>query len=263
MAMDMMSLEALQNLNDSYYEQQAKADQMQMGTRLDALREAAIGVGARGGLVHQTKIINQALDELKRKLDTIYDFAPLMIVGRVIPPVLTETRDVYTQGDGANLRLAGRTYKVEAQARFSSRPPNWRDYLYMSYSDDPMPSRILLPHNQDEQEIWKKAVVDGWAKGVHQANEIFTINLNRLNRDYIGMTRYRILALKRMVTMPVVAEQSMPINASGNTMSLDETLLRITALPSFNSDMRDWMPLSGEAGHKPVAMTKSPNGKDD
>ena len=250
MAVDAVSLEAIQNMNQSYYEQRVvekgSDKDRANGTRLDALREAALGAGARGGLVFQTRIINKALDQVKRNLDTVYDFAPMMIHGRVLPPVLTETREVYSQGDGANLRLAGRSYKVEAQAKFTSRPPQWRDYLYMEYGSDPMPSRVLMPANPEEQEVWKRIVAEGWKQGIEQATVIFTTNLSRLNRDYTGMARYHVLALRRMVTMPVVAEQNMPINTSGDTMSVDETLLRITALPEFNADMRDWTPLSSE-----------------
>lgn len=241
-----VSLEAIQNLTPPYYEQRVVENASGSVPRLDALREAALGAGARGGLIAQTSIINLALDKVQRNLDTVYDFSPLMIRGRVVPPVLTETREVYSQGDGANLRLAGRSYKVEAQARFGSRPPQWRDYLYVVYGDDPLPSAKLMPVNGKEQEVWKSSVTEGWKQGVEQANMIFQTNLNRLNRDYTGMVRYHILALKRMVTMPVVAEQNMPINRSGDTMSVDETLLRITALPEFNADMKEWTPLIGE-----------------
>lgn len=248
MAMDAVSLEAIQNLNQPAYEQRVveKGGEKGGSFRLEALKEAAVGAGARGGLVYQTKLINKALDKVKRQLDTVYDFSPLMIKGRVVPPVLAETREIYSQGDSANLRLAGRSYKVEAQARFSSRPPQWRDYVYVDYDDVKMPSAVLMPRNGEEQEVWRRAVAEGWKQGIEQAGMIFDANLNRLNRDYTGMVRYHILALKRMVTMPVLAEQSMPINTSGDTMNLDETLLRITALPEFNRDMREWSVLGSE-----------------
>lgn len=249
MAMDVGSLEALQNLNQPAYEQRVtekSGEKAGSSFRLDALREAAVGVGARGGLVNQTKVVNRALDRIARNLDAIYDFTPLMIKGRVIPPVLTITKDVYTQGDATNLRLAGRSYKIEAQPRFSSRPPQWREYIYIDYGEAKLPSATLLPRSPEEQEVWRKAVNEGWQQGVEQANLIFNTNVNRLNRDYVGMVRYHVLAMKRMVTLPVVAEQNMPLNTSGNSMSVDETLLRITALPEFNADMRDWSPLMNE-----------------
>lgn len=253
--MDAISLEVLQKLNMPIAEQRV-VDQSgrSNGSRLEALREAAFGVGARGGLQSQSAIINTALDKTKRNLDTIYDFTPLMIKGRVIPAVLTETRDIYTQGDAVSLRLAGRAYKIDAQPRFSSRPPNWREYLGMNYGGSTLPSTMLLPRTTDEQVVWQKKVAEGWGQGVIQANDIFQTNLNRLNRDYVGMCRYHILALKRMVTIPVVAEQSMPINTSGNTMSLDETLLRITALPAFNTDMSKWTSLGSE-----IERSQQPN----
>lgn len=245
--MDAVSLEALQRLNMPISEQRVvDRSGHAEGSRLEALREAALGVGARGGLQAESEVINSALEKTKRNLDTVYDFTTLMIKGRVIPAVMTETRDIYTQGDAVNLRLAGVAYKIDAQPRFSSRPPNWREYLMMNYGTGTLPSSVLLPRTAEEQDVWSKAVADGWVQGIRQADEIFTSNRNRLNRDYVGMCRYHILALKNMVTIPVVAEQAMPINTSGNSMSLDETLLRITAMPEFNKDMKGWSPLGSE-----------------
>lgn len=245
--MDAVSLEALQRLNMPVAEQRVvdRAGHAN-GSRLEALREAALGVGARGGLQSESAVINAALEQTKRNLDTVYDFTPLMIKGRVIPAVLTETRDIYTQGDASNLRLAGVAYKIDVQPRFSSRPPNWREYLTMNFGGGSLPSSVLLPRTPEEQEVWSQAVAVGWVQGIRQADEIFTSNRNRLNRDYVGMCRYHVLALKNMVTIPVVAEQAMPINTTGNSMSLDETLLRITTVPQFNKDMKGWSPLGSE-----------------
>lgn len=246
--MDMTSLEAIQNMSQPAYERQVvmQSGESMGNFRLDALREAAEGAGARGGLSFQTAMINKTIKRIERNLDTVYDFSSLMIKGRVVPPVLTETREVYSQGDDSNLRLAGRTFKVESQARFSSRSPHWRDYLYVEYGDQAMPASALMPRNSEEQEVWRRAVANGWKQGVEQARFNFQTNLNRLNRDYTGMTRYHILAIKGMVTLPVVSQQNMPINATGDTMNLDETLLRITALPEFNADMSTWSPLMNE-----------------
>jgi defect-in-organelle-trafficking protein DotC len=245
--MDAISLEQLQRLSQPAFEQQVvEQSGAKSGSRLEALKEAAFGVGARGGLISESSNINESLDKVKRNLDTVYDFASLMIQGRVVPAVLTEARDLYTQGDDVTLRLSGVSYKVESQARFASRPPHWREYLKVDYGNvaDAMPSTSLLPRNSAEKEVWQKAVKEGWAKGVEQADEIFQTNLNRLNRDYTGMVRYHVLALKGMVTMPVVAQSSTPIIAGRSSMSLDETLLRITALPEFNGDMKTWVPVT-------------------
>jgi len=243
------TLEQLQNINQPVYEQLVISESggdIKGNARLAALREAAEGVGARGGLLFETTAITRVLKRVERNLDTVYDFSSLMIQRRVVPPVLIESRDVYTQNDSSSLRLAGRIYKVEAQARFASRAPHWQDYLYVNYGDQDLPPSTMLPRNDEEQTVWKKAVTEGWEQGIKQGRFNFQTNFNRLNRDYIGMTRYHILELKGMVTLPIVAQQRMPINASGETMNLDETLLRITALPSFNARMNSWSPLPNE-----------------
>lgn len=261
-----ITLDAIQNLNQPAYVQSAVKNNGEKATaRLNALKDAAVGVGARAGLLNQTRLINQALEQASRRLDTVYNFGPLMIQGRVVPPVFTETKDIYTQGNDVTLRLGRQSYKVEAQARFASRPPHWRDYVIMPVGDSlAMSSEELLPRDSGEQEVWRKAVAEGWKQGVEQAGVIFETNMSRLNRDFTGMVRYHILALKNMVTMPIVAEMSMPINTSRDTMSVDETLLRITALPEFNTDVREWRPLINRhqpPAAVPVEPSVAPEGK--
>lgn len=247
MAMDLGTLEALQNLNQPVIEQRvADKGDTGRGSRLDALRNAALGVGARGALIARTKIINKALKKAERSLDTTYDFSSLMIEGRVVPAVLTETRDVYTQEGTQTVLLSGISYKIEAQPRFASRAPTWREYLYMEPGEMTMASLQLLPRDSAEQEIWRKAVAEGWRDGTKQADDIVEANIHRLNRDYTGMVRYRILAYNNKITMPMLAQSMLPINSSGNTMTLDEQLLRITRQPAFNTDMRKWESLGQE-----------------
>jgi len=248
-----ISLEAIQNMNQPAYVQSAiKQNGEKASWRIAALRDAALGVGARAGLLYQTRLNNQALEKVARRLDTVYAFGALMIQGRVVPPVFTETKDNYTQGNNVTLRLGRQSYKVEFQARFSSRPPHWRDYLISPVGSTlAMSSDELLPRDSGEQEVWRKAAAEGWTQGVEQAGVIFETSMNRLNRDFVGMCRYHILALKNMVTMPIVAEQNMPINASGDSMNLDETLLRITALPEFNTDMKEWRSLTSRHQRAP------------
>lgn len=250
------SLETLQAMSASEPDSKG-SDPKALNLRQEALREAALGVGARGGLRYRMGIISHALERGARQLDLIYDFSPLMIQGRVIPAVLEESRDVFTQGDSRVVRLSGVAYKVVSQARFASRPPQWRQYLLVDVSTARQPSAALLPRNKEEQAIWRDAVAEGWKQGVVQANQMLQDGLNRLNRDYTGMVRYHILALKNMVTMPIVAESNMPITGSGDSMALDETLLRITELPSFNRNMSGWAPLGADEG----ATTRIPEGE--
>jgi defect-in-organelle-trafficking protein DotC len=249
MPVDTISLEALQNMNQPAIEQQAAAG---VGTgslgdiRLDALHDAAFGVGARGGLIEETKLIQSVLKAHEREYDTVYDFSPLMIEGRVVPPVLAQAKDLYTQKGVDTIRIARQEWTIFAQAHFSSRPPTWREYLMIDPGALAMPPTALLPKNSNERDIWQKAVAAGWGAGVKQANDAFQINLNRLTRDYGGMVNYHVLALKKTVTLPIVAQLDMPLHSAGDRMTTDETVLRLTALPQFDTDMKKWQTLGQE-----------------
>jgi defect-in-organelle-trafficking protein DotC len=121
-----------------------------------------------------------------------------------------------------------------------------------------------LPTTDAEREIWKKAVAAGWKAGIEQADQGFKINMNRLTRDYRGMVNYHILALRKMVTLPIVAHMEMPLNSRGDTMTMGETVLRLTALPTFDANMKKWRPLAGEddrvqmPGDIPAASVRAP-----
>lgn len=249
MPMDLTTLEALQNLNQPVIERKVNETAAGgRGTRLHELRNAGLSVGARGALISDTKIINKALKQAERTLETTYNFQSLMIEGRVIPAVLTETRDVYTQEGDKTVLLSGVSYKIESNPRFASRAPTWREYLYMEPGELTPANLQLLPRDGNEQEIWRRAVADGWQQGLKQAEEIFDANAKRLNRDYTGMIRYRVLALNNKITLPSLAQSMMPINSKGDTMTVDEQLLRITRQPAFNTNMSQWEALGQEVG---------------
>lgn len=249
MPIDTVSLDALQNLNQPAIVQSAVAG---AGTnslgnlRLDAVRDAAFGVGARGGLIDESREIQTVLKARALQYDTVFDFSPLMIQGRVVPPVLTQEKDLYTLKGVDTIRIAQQDWTIFSQARFTSRPPTWREYLMVDPGPLAMPAPELLPTTDAEREIWKKAVATGWQAGIQQADQGFKINMNRLTRDYRGMVNYHILALKKMVTLPIVAHMEMPLNSRGDTMSMGETVLRLTALPTFDANMKKWRPLAGE-----------------
>lgn len=247
--MDAISLEALQQLSQPAIEQRAgaHAGAADFGNfRLNALHDAAFGVGARGGLISESQLIRTVLKSKERELDVVWDFAPLMIQGRVLPPVMNRVDDIYAQRGDRTIRIAKTDWAFQAQARFTSRPPSWREYLMPEPGSLSPPSAALYPGNAAEREIWQKAVAEGWQSGVKQADEIYQLNLNRLKRDYVGMKNYRVLALNRLVTMPIVAQMDMPMNTTGETMSIDETLFRLTVMPSFNTNMKDWRALGRE-----------------
>ncbi|MDR6712117.1 defect-in-organelle-trafficking protein DotC [Pseudomonas hunanensis] len=210
--------------------------------RGEAILDAALQVGVKAGLAWQLTNINKALKSREREFDTVYDFSGLMIQDRVVPPVITEARHLYNQDGDYTLRLSGASYKIESQARFSSVPPSWREYLSFPLPAMDRTSLVsaLMPRSDEEERVWKLAVRDGWKQGVEQANLMLTYGFDRMNRDIDGMRRFSEFARHGQITMPIISGAAIPVTKEGQTMAVDETLLRITALPQFNEDMSAW-----------------------
>ena len=85
-------------------------------TRTQAIRDTALSLGVKGGIVWQLDNIRLIINRRARDLDTVYDFAHLMIQERVVPPVISEARDLYNQDGDLALRLSGAYYRIESQA---------------------------------------------------------------------------------------------------------------------------------------------------
>ena len=248
MAMDMppMTLEQAQRLYDrpAYVRSAAPQDAETLTdamkaqknesakARSQAILDTALGLGVKAGMAWQLRNIEAAIKLHQREFDTIYDFGHLMIQTRVVPPVITETRDLYNQDGEYALRLSGAYYKIEYQARFSSVAPNWREYLTFPQPDLSRASLMaaLMPRDSDEERVWQLAVADGWKQGVEQANLMLQYGLDRMNRDYAGMLRFHTFVMQGKLTLPAIASESISVTNNGQTMAVDETLLRITKL---------------------------------
>lgn len=206
--------------------------------RANAIRDSGMTYGATAGLAYQSAMNNQATERHAARYDTIFNFEPMMI-GNVLPPVLTRAIDVYDQSADDVLRLVGETYRIEAQARFVSRAPNWREYVIRHYAQADAPSFNFA--SAEEKASFSAAVAEGWEAGVRQANAIFKEGLNRLKRDFEGMALYHVLLAQGRVTLPFVATASSAVGGSASShINLDETLLRITARPEIVIDRTTW-----------------------
>lgn len=210
--------------------------------RAQALTDTALSLGLKAGLSHQLRNIERAVGKMDRDLDLIYDFTPLMIHQRVVPAVITEARDLYNQDGDRALRLSGAFYTIKQQARFSSVAPNWREYLsFPKTTVDRGSLRMMLkPVTEDERQIWRSAVQNGWDQGVEQANLMLVQAMDRLNRDFTGMGRFHRFVIEGKMSMPAIAREDFAVTQQGGTLAVDETLLRITTLPEFNAKMGNW-----------------------
>ncbi|PCH57857.1 MAG: type IV secretion system protein DotC [Legionellales bacterium] len=208
--------------------------------RINALRDTALSVGARGGLAWRAKQINSILSRQEHLLYRIFNFHCLLLDDNILPPVLVSGKNILQlHGDGI-IRIADQSYRIIQQAKFVTNPPTWRKYLWMHFSQPETPNRTLLPQNKIERAIWQKHVAVGWLSGIKQADTIFTSNLGRLKRDYQGIIRYHNLLAQHIVSKPFVAKASFGITGNGKEISINDQLLRITDFPSLQTDSSKW-----------------------
>ena len=216
------------------------------GPRGEALQEAAPSFGARGGLAARGFALNEILRRYESRLDAAYDFHALVVAvgsGQTLmrPPIVTEAQMAFALGDGGQIaRETGRVYEITRQAQLSSAPPNWRSYLVRAWSDPTPPPDDLRPRSKEEAEHWNKWVAEGWGNGERQAVEIFLSDLGRLNRDIIGMARYRVLLRAGLVEQPRVTFARRAVQGGRDKMRLNDRTITITNQPGLNANRRSW-----------------------
>lgn len=208
--------------------------------RAKVLRDNAMSIGAQGGLAYASEQINAHMNQDRRYLDSIFNFDAMMLSHGVIPPVLEVGDNSLNLDDPNTVRVADRTYKIVKQAQFATTPPNWREYLWLTYSRPLLPDKSLLPRNNMEQKIWCAGVRAGWEKGIVQSYSIFKQNLARLKRDYRGMLLYRKLLQEKMISPPFVARTELGVTGNGTDMRINDQVLRIVELPQLQTNSRGW-----------------------
>jgi len=219
--------------------------------RAKALRDTAFSVGARGGLLYQSKQIMAGINHESVDLDRIFQFGALQLKSGVLPPVITVANDAVESRGLFTLHVAGEIYRIKVPARFVTAMPSWRDYLYVGLKEGETveaPHSSLLPKGPGEREIWVRSVKEGWKAGVMQANEIYEANVSRLKRDFNGMIRYKMLYVKGMITAPEVAGTTAVAAGNGDELSVNDSIYRITGSSKLETDSRKWKPLVYEGG---------------
>ena len=211
-----------------------------------AMKDAALSYGARAGLAWESRNINRMLQGRSSEIARTYDFQRTMIKGpdnvTILPPVISEARQAWeTSEAGKTLRVADTVYEIVEQARFAAVPPLWQAYLVRDYKTPEPPPDSLLPKDSTEREQWRKWVSEGWSMGQKQAREIFQADLERLERDFNGMVRYKALLEQGKVSAPVVADAKFGTTGTGQDMRVNDRAIRITRDPTLKVDNpQDW-----------------------
>lgn len=221
--------------------------------RESALREAAVTLGARQGLLDKTCSIRREIDAQRAALDRRFRFADLMMGRGILPPVISEARDSVSL-DAAVMRVASRVYHLDEPARVVDIPPTWRDWLFVGLPAEECGSVVseasglsaqLRPQNSAEEAYFRSLLGEAYQAGTQQAKASFEDNLARLERSYHGMRRYYELFQRGMVSAPVIVTSTDVVKRDDpNTLVVGNTVIRITVPVDFVENAEQWKPLS-------------------
>ncbi len=239
----------IDNLLDYDIEDRKKTeeDTLPIDIRLDAIKEAATSFGARGGLAKRTYQIREELKLRSRYLDKVFDFNLLLISapsGLLIePPIITESMNsMLVDIDGQTAAVSDKIYNIIRNARIVSAPRTWRIYLEREWGEVIPPPDILVPKTDEERDVWIEHVEKGWKHGWEQADEIFKSDLARLESDFQGMIRYRMLLAQGMVSPPYALQIDRGITGGGDQMRVGDRAVQITGVPELITGAETWKP---------------------
>ena len=196
--------------------------------RADMVRTAALTYGAQGGLAGRSFAINQMLRRYQAQLDGTFDFRALVLAvgsGQTLmrPPIVTAAQMAFALGDNGQVaRETSCIYQITREAQLASAPPNWRSYLVRIWANPHRPIDAVLPRTKQEAAYWNKWVAEGWAQGEKQAVEIYLSDLGRLERDIIGMARYRVLLRAKLVESPKLAFQTKRVDGGRDSLHVGD-----------------------------------------
>lgn len=235
------SMEALMAIRPGYSPKQEAGN-----GRDDTVRQAAWAYGAQGGLAARSYAINLMLERESAILDREFDFRPLVLPinnGTLLlrPPVVTSAQmSVALDPSGQTAQFAEQIYEVTRQAQVVTAIPQWRTWLTRRYGMPSAPNDALRPRTTHEVEVWREGIARGFAAGERQAVEIFLDDLARLEREIIGMARYRALLKAGKVEAPQVALLNHPTQGGHDLMRVNVQDIRIRTQPGLDANRAHW-----------------------
>ena len=224
-----------------------KKDATGLQIRGDAMREAALSYGARGGLSFRTYQIQRRLAEYDTSLSKTFAFSRLLIAAPsgflIEPPVVSEAeRAVIVSNGGQDAAVADRIYRINRGARIVTAARDWHLYMERDWGKVDSPPSLLLPETDDERAQWIKYIREGWNAGVQQAEETFEADLDRMTNDFVGMVRYRELLAQNMISSPYAVADDRGVTGGGNEMRVGDRGVTITGQSVLIPRSEQWTP---------------------
>lgn len=242
----------LQDLNESnqlYVDEQQKRQQA-----LSKIATLAEKFGYQHGYMTEMQYFHDQMMRRKSHWDNQLDFGRLSsllsdgavegmyLIGGIVDEVDSSIRTI----DDNLLIIEDTKYEIRTYPRLSISPPNWIDYLFPEeHVDLSLPSRSILPKNDQERIIWRKGIEKGWKRGVEVAREEYRKRYSELFADLIGMTNYWYLVETGIIRNVTVDTKNYylehrKLDSGGETLTFNPTTVNISNQATFNTSMDTW-----------------------
>lgn len=218
--------------------------------RKDQIYNEALTYGINSGLYAKSYQYKKFFEDenVQKELDQIFFFDYLLLFnGRVQPPILVESEDIFIKKNDTKTHEIKKSYMFKEQAKVVSSAKSWRDYIYplLNINKPEVPHELLLPRTEDEFKEWENGVKDGWEKGEKLARDNIIYKLRVLGNDLLGMIRYKTITQQNIITEGISSE--IPISVSSNedntSLNIGEKIFELNKLPKFNPDSESWKAL--------------------
>ncbi len=210
--------------------------------RLEAVMGAGLSAGAAWGYYETMRILEVQVKQQSQGLDGVFNFAPYLLAGHVLPPVIEAAHDTAGFHSSTEAAFSRVMFRIVHPARIVSATPNWRNWLLPPLVKPRAVNPVLLPETAAEKAVWSTAIQKGWGRGVAQAHIVMLDNVHRLERSMRGILLFMRLRGQGLVNGPVVVAGQPSIRINGRTLSIDSRTFQIT-LPAGFSDKKSWRPL--------------------
>lgn len=203
--------------------------------RARSLRDEALSYGLRSGLVWRYSNIERLLTSISVHLDDVYNFNPLLIEGRWIPPVVSRFEDwfeVESSDLASTIKVA---YRIDAPARVVGDAPDWRGFLMRRYPPPDAPVDAILPKDDAEAAMWDYYVRAGWAQGVRQADILFEANEASLTNFITGAINYHLLVSQGVMASVVTETRVGGIRVEDDRLNIGEIVYETLAPAAFRA----------------------------
>ncbi len=210
-----------------------------MDLRPKAIREAAQLVTFQTAMSWRYEALVAITEKYSAIMDTAFNFAPLLMTQGdtlIMPPILTTAGTSMRFENGETVTSAKTTYELLEPAHYIATIPTWREFLLVDAFPEPeKPNPAVLPQNAEERAIWKEAVREAWAQGLHEADQLYADNVAHLTRSYRGVMLYHLLTAQDLLSRVHTASADMGLHVTdnGNKLNIDQKVYRITAPSRF------------------------------